>query len=123
MLDHNSAKLASVECDRQIQNEELDILFMDGEDGNHEGSNVGEGGPTAAQIAVKRILLDNELVVRCAKDFLPVNKRYVRALPSSRSLELSYILGCKVNPLMWLIFLGQYRVPYKRAALYQLKID
>ena len=73
MLDHNSAKLASVECDRQIQNEELDILFMDGEDGNED--NGGEGGPTAAQIAVKRILLDNELVVRCAKDFLPVNKR------------------------------------------------
>ena len=112
MLDHNSAKLASVECDRQIQNEELDILFMDGnEDGNEGNNGNGEGGPTAAQIAVKRILLDNELVVRCAKDFLPVNKRYVRALPSSRSLELSYILGCKVNPLMWLIFLGQYRVP------------
>ena len=71
MLDHNSAKLASVECDRQIQNEELDILFMDGEEGNE-----GNGdGPSAAQIAVKRILLDNELVVRCAKDFLPVNKR------------------------------------------------
>ena len=46
---------------------------MDGEEGNE-----GNGdGPTAAQIAVKRILLDNELVVRSAKDFLPVNKRLV----------------------------------------------
>ena len=46
---------------------------MDGEEGNE-----GNGdGPSAAQIAVKRILLDNELVVRCARDFLPVNKRLV----------------------------------------------
>ena len=48
MLDHNSAKLASVECDRQIQNEELDILFMDGEDGNEDngggGGNENDGG-------------------------------------------------------------------------------
>ena len=76
LLDHPvqiSIQLPPVECDHQIQNEELDILFMDGEEGNE-----GNGdGPSAAQIAVKRILLDNELVVRCARDFLPVNKRLV----------------------------------------------
>ena len=52
-----------------VQNEELDILFM--------GGGEGEEGPTEAQIAVKRILLDNELVARSAKDFLPLNKRSV----------------------------------------------
>ena len=46
---------------------------MEGE----EGGKGGDNGPSAAQIAVKRILLDNELVVRSARDFLPVNKRWV----------------------------------------------
>ena len=72
-------QIPPVKCDHKTQNEELDILFMEGEEG-------GKGdGPTAAQIAVKRILLDNELVVRSARDFLPVNKRWVTKAGTSQT--------------------------------------